>query len=143
MEPWLVIFILGEMAFIIFLVWIGSNFVIKRRNLRSEERLKILGRFASGEELTHFLGSEPGRMFLETFAERPDPRRAIARTVQIAVVLAFLGFGFLALSFFLSKTDWEAYFIPGILLTMACLGALVGAVVSARLVRGADRKPQS
>lgn len=143
MEPWLVVLILGQMTFVAFLCWVAVSFWAKRERLRSEERLRLVERFASGQELAAFLDTPAGRKLLEAFGVRtPDPRRAVARTVQLGMVLAFLGFGFMVLFFFQGPGQRTHFLIPGILLTTTCVGVLAGAGASALLSRRSGPSPQ-
>ena len=150
MEPWLVVLVLGQMTFVAFLCWVAVSFWAKRERLRSEERLRLVARFASGQELAAFLDTPAGRKLLAAFGSRPpDPRRAVVRTVQLGMTLAFVGLGFITLFFFQGPGEERRVFlIPGILLMMACVGALAGAGVSALLYRRSglasrndDRRP--
>jgi len=95
-DRWVVILILGEFALIIAVSWIVANFMAKREQLRSEERLRIVNRFATPKEVTEFLESTSGRRLLDGMGSSSQrAAAAIVRAVRAGVILCFIGLGFL------------------------------------------------
>lgn len=135
METWLVVFILGELAFIVGIIWIITHYRQRRSEQRAQERARLLERVGTGREVVEFLETEPGRRFLRLVAlERPDPRRVVLRAVAAGVFLLLIGFGFLLLVHF-GIPDDEAFVIPGALSVVAGVGVLISAAVSHLLGR--------
>jgi hypothetical protein len=130
-----VVLVLGELFFVIAVCWIIANYVAKRERLRSEERLRILDRFTTAQELSDFLGSRTGQKLLDRLGGRSQrAAMAIVRAVRAGVVLCFLGLGFLAFAANL-RTSGQVIFGVGVVLVITGLGVIGSAFVSAAVAR--------
>jgi len=130
-----VVLVLGELFFVIAVCWIIANYVAKRERLRSEERLRILDRFTTAQELSDFLGSHTGQKLLDRLGGRSQrAAMGIVRAVRAGIILCFLGLGFLAFAGSV-RTAVPAIFGAGIVLVITGLGVIGSAVVSAAVAR--------
>ena len=136
MDWWIVVIIVSELAFIAFLVAVAVNYRQKTHARRSEERLRVLERFASGQELTDFLATERGGQFLKMFAVKPgNPARIIIAGVAISVLAGCMGVGFLLLSWLDAQDMAVEYMVAAVIVLAAALGILAASMVSLRLAR--------
>lgn len=145
MDRWIVVLILGQFAFLSFILWLVARAREARMRQRSEERSRLLERFSSSQELTEFLSSEAGARLLGK-AEPGHPMRSIAGTVMAGIITFFAGIGFLFVSGELPRGDADGFLIPGILGVMAGIGILISAFVSTVLYKRAGllpRKPEA
>ncbi len=74
------------------------DFLRQRRmsNMLFEIQSKVLDKFGNSPEALQYLQSDAGRQYLEAaMTERANPRNRILSAVQIGIVLAALGAGFL------------------------------------------------
>lgn len=139
MDWWIVVLVLGEFAFVGFILWVASNYKIRKSSERSEERLRILERFGSNEELSKFLASEAGDKLLANFVPKSSNQRsAIVTGVTAGLVCLFVGTAFLLLSWLEVWDDPEHFLIPGVLGCFAGAGILVSVAVSVKLLRRLD-----
>lgn len=142
-NTWIAAIVIGQMAFVGWMVHIAVSYWHKRTRLRSEERLRVLERFGSGEELAGFLNTAAGEKLLGAFSPQQGyPVRTIAWTTAMGVILLFLGGAFLLLARFFE----DIFIIPGMVLSMTGGGVLLSAAISTRLYRRAGllppRKPE-
>ncbi|HEX7185723.1 MAG TPA: hypothetical protein VF756_28115 [Thermoanaerobaculia bacterium] len=135
-EWWIVAIVIGYLAFTGWMIQIVVSFSHRRTRLRSEERLRILERFGTGEELATFLNSVAGEKLLS--GQPAYPVRTIAWTTALGIVLLFLGGAFLLLS----DTFLRQLVVPGMILAMTGGGVLVSAAVSTLLYRRAGLLPR-
>lgn len=135
MDRWIVILLLGQFAFLGFIIWVVARAREARMRQRSEERSRLLERFSSSQELTEFLNSEAGSRLLGK-GEPSHPMRSISGAVTAGIITLFAGIGFLFVTgqFPQDKGD---FLLPGILGVMAGIGILVSAFVSAKLYKRA------
>ena len=114
---------------------------------RSEERLRLMERFSSSQELTDFLNSSAGsRLLAGAKGEPGHPIRSISGTVTAGIIVFFAGIGFLFVAGEMPGHDSDGFLIPGILGVMAGIGILVSAFVSTVLYKRAGllpRKPEA
>lgn len=135
MDRWIVILLLGQFAFLGFIIWVVARAREARMRQRSEERSRLLERFSSSQDLTEFLNSEAGSRLLGK-AELSHPMRSISGTVTAGIIVLFAGIGFLFVTEALPG-DKGDFLLPGILGVMAGIGILVSAFVSAKLYKRA------
>lgn len=136
MDSWLVTLIIAQLAFTCFIIWLFVHFRIHKSRQRSEERLRLLERFSTSQELSDFLGSGAGKDLLRVSGTRPsDPRRTLIVTVSIGVVTILLGGGFLVLWTMRALDDPEVFLVPGILGSVGGVGILLSAAISAAMAR--------
>jgi hypothetical protein len=136
--PFLVfVFILGA------LLWLTRMFVDNRRwgrifKLQTDTHNKLIERFSSSEELLTYMGTDSGKRFLEAapipidFEPQQRVPNAVARVLtplQIGIVLALLGFGFLLLRH--AEADMEIpMLVLGTLFLMPGLGFIISAGIT-------------
>lgn len=109
--------------------------------MQSEVHSKLIDRFASNQELLHYMETEPGKRFLEAApipvaVDRNQPLPGgLARVLgplQIGTVLSLLGIGLLILQRSLPDMG-EALLIFGVVTLMPGLGFVISAIVTWRI----------
>ncbi len=136
MEWWILIMVISQLAFVAFLIALAVNYRQKMLQRRSDERLRVLERFGSGQELSEFLSTESGGQFLGLFAVKAgNPSRIIVTGVAIALLLGFMGAAFLLLSWLDAQELGVEYMVAAVLVLAGALGILAASVVSLRLAR--------
>ncbi len=109
--------------------------------MQSEVHSKLIDRFASNQELLHYMETEPGKRFLEAApipvaVDRNQPLPGgLARVLgplQIGTVLTLLGIGLLILQRNLPDMG-EALLILGVVTLMPGLGFIISAIVTWRI----------
>ncbi|HVS30365.1 MAG TPA: hypothetical protein VMS98_02820 [Thermoanaerobaculia bacterium] len=106
----------------------------RRLELQAEVQTKLIERFGSTPELVEFLQSPAGREFVDgvqTGAMKSSKER-ILTGVRRAVLLSFLGLGFLFLWIFF---DEEGFTVPAVLLLALGVGHLVATFISLGMSR--------
>lgn len=142
MDSWIVILVLGELAFAGFITWVVIRKRESRMRLRSEERVRMLERFSSGQEMTEFLNSSAGARYLELLGERVShPIRSLSAAVTAGIISIFAGGAFHIVSRTVADADQMGFRIAGILTLVVGVGILVSAAVSALLYRRAGLMP--
>lgn len=90
----LVAMILGEMAFVAFLLWLAAGFLKERLRRRSELQLRVLDRFGTASEFLAFLETADGRAFRDALSGRRFLAiRQVLGGIQLGIVLMALGAG--------------------------------------------------
>jgi hypothetical protein len=142
MDNWIVILVLGELAFAGFITWVVVRKRESRMRQRSEERVRVLERFSSGQEMTEFLNSSAGSRYLELLGDRVShPIKSLSVTVTAGIISIFAGGAFQIISKTVTDADQMGFRIPGILGLVVGVGILVSAAVSAFLYRRAGLMP--
>jgi hypothetical protein len=119
--------------------------VIVTNGVRSKQRVarmqidlqsKLIERFGSAPEFVGFLQSDSGRQFMRGMGAVPKAgaRNSILASVRRAIVLSFLGLGFLAICLSPEYRN-EGFFIAGCILLGLGVGYGISAVVSVKLSR--------
>jgi hypothetical protein len=130
--------LLGFIAFFATLLWLIRILLENRRwtrafRLQSEVHSKLIDRFASNQELLHYMETEPGKRFLEAAPipvafEReqrlPGGLGRIMAPLQIGIVLSFLGLGLFLI---------HPLFMIGIVALMLGLGFIISTIASWRI----------
>jgi threonine/homoserine/homoserine lactone efflux protein len=130
-----VVLVLGQLFFVVAACWIIANYVAKRERLRSEERLRILDRFTTAQELSDFLGSRTGQKLLDRLGGRSQrAAMGIVRAVRGGIILCFVGLGFLVFASNLKASGQELFGV-GVMLVITGLGVIASAFVSAAVAR--------
>ncbi|HSK81470.1 MAG TPA: hypothetical protein VLQ45_33760 [Thermoanaerobaculia bacterium] len=133
---WIVVMVLGQIAFACLIVWMFLSYRLKREDHRAQERDRLLNRFGTGPEMVEFLSSPGGQKLLDSFAvHRTNTVLSLARTIRAGVVLLSIGAAFMILAYW--GPSIENLMIPGVLLGMAGSGILVSAAISNRMFRRA------
>jgi len=137
MDSWsVVVLLLGQFAFIGWIIWVVVKFNLEGRRRRSEERFRLLERFSTGQELLAFLGSPAGeKLFLSFSDQRSDSRNGALRALRAGLVVLLAGMGFMVLSFLRVWNERETFLVPGVLGIAVGIGILIAAWLSLRLSR--------
>ncbi len=136
MDWWIVAMVASQLLFVAFLIFLVVNYRQKTLERRSEERLRVLERFGSGQELSDFLATDSGGQFLRLFAIRAgNPSRIIVAGVAAALFLGFMGAAFLLLSWLDAQDLGAEYMVAAVIVLAAALGILAASVASLRLAR--------
>jgi len=138
----------GEMIAIVAIVFSNLVFLAmiiawwrtrqRKLELQADVQSKLIERFGSTPELVQFLQSEAGRDFVNGVQvgaagnTRNQARERILTGVRRAVLLTFLGLGFLFLQFIF---DQEGFSVPAVILLALGLGHLVATFISLSMSR--------
>ena len=142
MDWWIVVIVVTQIAFVAFIIAIAINYRQKTLQRRSEERLRILDRFGSGQELGEFLATERGRQFLGLFAVKAsNPARVIISGIALATFMIFLGSAFLLLSALDAQDLRAEYMVAAIIVLAAAFGILAASILSTRLAKKMNLLP--
>ncbi len=139
--------LLGVMAFFASFLWLIRILLENRRwsrlfRLQSEVHAKLIDRFATNQELLHYMETEPGKRFLEAAPipidfDRKQPMPGgvtrILAPLQFGIVLTMLGIG---LFFF------HPLMIVGIVTLALGIGFIISAIVSWRISAQLGLMPQ-
>ena len=135
MDWWITAIVLGQIVFVGWVLWVIAYFRINKSRQRSEERLRVLERFGSSQEMADFLASEGGDKLLANFVPRAaSPRTWIVTALSAGLISLFLGTGFLVLGWLRVFDDPDIFIIPGVLSIFGGAGMLVAAAVTTRLL---------
>jgi hypothetical protein len=146
------IFIAGMGA----LLWVIRILLENRRwtrvfRLQSEVHSKLIDRFASNQELLHYMETEPGKRFLEAapipLAFERDQRlpgglTRILAPLQIGIVLTLFGLGLLGLAHRLPDIG-RPLLLFGTVALMPGLGFIISAIVTWRISAQLGLMPQT
>jgi hypothetical protein len=129
----LVALVLGELAFLAFVLWLAVPFLRERARLRAELLRGIVGRFATAGDFVSFLETEPGRRLEASICGRPlVPLLRVVGGVQAGLVVAALGLGLALASVLVKDSDLVVAAVVALALGAGFLGA---AFASHRLCR--------
>jgi hypothetical protein len=125
---------LGFFFMVVAIVFFATQSRSQRARYHAEVQTKLIDRFGTAPELVTFLQSSEGRHFLGAVEAAPKYLAGdrILAGVRKAVVLSFLGAGFLLLCI-PESTRSEAFIVAGGVLLALGLGYFVSTVVSFRL----------
>ena len=128
-----------SVAFFAMVAIIVSNAARSRQRIarmQVEIQSKMIERFGSAPEFVGFLQSDSGRQFMQSLGAVPKARasNSILLSVRRAVVLSFLGVGFLVICISPEYRN-EGFFIAGCILLGLGVGYGVSAVLSVKLSR--------
>ena len=138
MDRWITILVLGQLAFVGFIIWVAARAREARMRQRSEERSRLLERFSSSQELIDFISSEAGSRLLEPQkAANQHPSRMVAGTAMGGIITLFIGLAFLVVVLLGRDPSGGNLIIPGAICTLAGIGLLISSAVSAWLFRRA------
>jgi hypothetical protein len=128
--------VVGELAFVAFIIWVVARFKLERRRQAAEERLRLLERLGGPQELLDFLNSQAGEKLMRLSNPAPNPTAALSGTLLAGVICVALGLGFLAVSYLYRE---EPFIVPALLGTFVGIGLLIGGAISYRLARRLGR----
>ncbi len=122
---------LGVFTMVVLLVWFGTREKQAKVQARAELNKHFLDKFATGQDLTEFLGKEGSQRFLdEMWAEkRQGTKERILGTVMGGVVVTSVGVGMLFLALFVRSS----LMIPAAFMLSVGIGLLVASAISYRL----------
>lgn len=122
----------GGMTMTIIVVYIISRARQRRLELQAQIQTKLIDRFSSAPELIQFLQSSTGREFVNGVQSVPAilSRERVATGVGRAIILTFLGLGFLTMAFVFSE---NGLVVPAVIFISLGLGYLVATWVSHRI----------
>jgi hypothetical protein len=118
------LFLFMLMAFLTFIIWLGSRDTMARRQTAFEAQKLLLNKFQSAEELNRFLSTEAGKQFVERLGGTGDasaltanPRGALFVSIVFGAAGVALGLTFLVLMVLNKQPDMlyrgMAFSIPG------------------------------
>jgi hypothetical protein len=129
----LVVLVLGEFAFVGFILWLLMPVFQEKARRRAELQGRVLERFGSAREFIDFLGTDDGRRFQEWLSgRRSTPHARILTAVQSGLVLVALGLGLFLASL---KMNEEELITGSAVAACLGLGFLASAWASYRLSR--------
>jgi hypothetical protein len=129
----LVALILGEMAFVAFVLWLAAAFVRDRARQRAELQARVIERLGSAQEVVAFLATDAGRGLERALTGRRDVRtQQILVAVQLGVVLVATSAGLAIAARVQADRDLLTW---AIVCAGAGAGLLLAAAVSRRLAR--------
>ena len=135
MDRWTVILVLGQFAFIGFIIWVVSRSRMAKMRQQSEERSRLLERFSSSQDLTSFLNSEAGDRLLGPPKAANNSSRMVAFTMIGGIITLFMGLAFLLLVFAGRDPSGGNLIVPASILCLTGIGLLIAAGASAWLFR--------
>lgn len=134
MDTWIVVLILGNLAFTGLMIALALYYRLQKDKQRSAERMRVLDRFSSAPELEAFLASPAGQHLFDRFAPPPhDPRRTILLTFGVGLVALLVGGGLFLLTF--GDGDLQELLVGGTILLCAGFGILLAGMLSLGLSR--------
>lgn len=143
MERWLVVMVVAELAFVGWLIWVFLHYRLRREQNRAGERERLLGRFATSQELSDFLNSPAGeKLFNPQAGMSRNAARTLAGAFTTGVILLCTGAGFFLMGW-VGNPAGERIYVPAILFTAFGLGVLISAAISALLFRRSGLVPRN
>jgi hypothetical protein len=137
----LVALVLGELAFVAFVLWLAVPLLRERARLRADLLKGIVERFATAGDFVAFLETESGRRFEASLSGRPIvPLLRVLGGVQAGLALAALGLGLALASVLVNDRDLVVAAAVALALGAGFLGA---AFASHRLCRLWGLVPES
>jgi hypothetical protein len=125
---------LGFFAMVVWIVWLGTAAKNRRAQMQAEVQTKLIERFGSAKEFIEFLQSPAGRQFVTgvEVSSAAYARDRMASGFGKGVVLAMLGFGFLAITLFGGA---HGLIYPGFILLGLGVGFVLATLISIKFSR--------
>lgn len=122
---------LGVFSMVVALVWFGTREKQAKVQARADLNKHFLDKFATGQDLTEFLGKEGSQRFLDEMwaGKRQGTKERVLGTVTGGVVVTAVGIGLLVLAVFVK----DFFVIPAAILLSVGIGLLVASAISYRL----------
>ena len=140
---WIVWLVVGNLAFVAFIVWMVLHYKVKREQNRAEERERLLARFGTGPEVLDLLNSDAGDKLLRAFAPRgKHPVERLGGAITGGLVTLFMGLAFLVLAW-AGLVGGEAFYVPGTIMTAIGVGILISVAISASLLKRSGLLPRN
>ena len=135
-----------------YIVWVLVNGWQRRQRLKmvTDFNGKLLDRLGSVKDFSEFLQTEAGGRFMQELgSEAPmatGPQERILRAAQLGIVLVFLGFGLLAISFFwapgAAESGQYAFAAMGTISVSLGFGFIASTIASYRLAGALGLMPR-
>ena len=140
---WIVWLVLGNLAFVAFIVWMVLHYKVKRELNRAAERERLLARFGTGPEVLDLLNSDAGDKLLRALAPRgKHPVERLGGAITGGLVTLFMGLAFLVLAW-AGVVGGEAFYVPGTIMTAIGVGILISVAISASLLKRSGLLPRN
>jgi len=143
----LVALVLGEFAFVAWVLWLVGRALQERARRRAELQARLFDRFGSAQELVAFLETEQGRRLQDALSgRRGRPHARILAAVQIGVILLALGVGLFVLAWITGQNGMLAVAVVTVALAVGFLAsawASHGLSKAWGLLAGAERSRDS
>ena len=137
------------------LLWLIRLLLENRRwgrllQLQSDVHGKLIERFATNQELLHYMETEPGKRYLEaapipmefeTQQKLPGGLARVLGSLQIGIVLSLLGIGLMILRHSLTDIA-DALLVFGMVALMPGIGFIISAIISWRISARLGLLPQ-
>ena len=137
------------------LLWLIRLLLENRRwgrllQLQSDVHGKLIERFATNQELLHYMETEPGKRYLEaapipmefeTQHKLPGGLARVLGSLQIGIVLSLLGIGLMILRHSLTDIA-DALLVFGMVALMPGIGFIISAIISWRISARLGLLPQ-
>lgn len=143
MQWWIAVIVLGNLAFVAFIVWMALYYKIKRDRNRAEDRERLLARFGAGPELLDFINSGAGDKLVRALAPLgKHPAERLGGALTGGLVTLCLGLAFLLLHW-MEVLPFSPMIIPGTIMTAIGIGILISVAVSASLLKRSGLLPRN
>lgn len=136
MDWWLVVVLLGELAFLGWIIHIVVSYRLKKAAQRAEERYRVLQRFESTEQLNDFLAGESGQKLLVSTADKTTGSwKLMFMPIFLGFFCLFVGIGLLISGAIVTAKDAESFWVGGTLVVLGGIGLLTATALSLRLAK--------
>jgi hypothetical protein len=143
MDDWILYMVAAELAFVGWLLWLFSNYRLRREQGRAAERERLLARFTTSQELSDFLNSPAGeRLFDPQTRTSKRAVRALVGAVITGIFMLCAG-AFFSLLRGIGHPAGDNLYVPAILFGLFGLGVLISAVISFLLIRRSGLLPRN
>ena len=143
MQWWIAVIVLGNLAFVAFIVWMVLYYKIKRDRNRAEDRERLLARFGSGPELLDFINSGAGDKLVRALAPLGrHPAERLGGAIAGGMVTLCFGLAFLFLHW-IGAMPVSPMIVPGTIMTFIGIGILISVAVSATLLKRSGLLPRN
>ena len=138
-QGWMVQEWILMLGFIVMIAWVLYIVTVAiRRKQQSTMQKALLEKFSSAQDFAEFMQSPAGQKYVMSFTDAiASPRNSILKSVQIGIVLMFVGAGFFSAA--RGNTE-EVAFIFGNGFVCVGFGFLISAVVSYFISKKLDSK---
>ncbi len=129
---WIILAPLGAFAVVAALAWMAHRRKLAIAANDRDLKQALLAKFASGEQMTQFLGSPEGRQFVDQLAKPKeiDPRRQVIEHLTGGLITLFIGFAMMVVA-----RGLPVLAIPGFICIGVGLALLIAACVMYPITR--------
>ena len=125
--------IAGSFIMVVAIVYLGSRAKERTARYRADVQMKMLERFGSAAEFTHFLESAAGQQFLQQ--PRRQTRDRALGNITGALVCTFIGLAFVGCALIFRD---EGFFVPGFILLGIGIALFISSAISWKLNKQVD-----